>query len=179
MGYLCPVCEEPFGDAEACANHLAVTAILHGGPHETWLAKSIDDGESVDGYDAVDDDDAVDNGESVDDDDAVDGPEKATESETVDGWESVPRAKLTELVAERATETTDHDHPGDHTHPVGESHEQVTHDQATHEQPAIAESRAETAQLDAEAQQILGEARELTRKMQQRDLRGDGERKES
>lgn len=155
MGYLCPVCEEPFGDAEACANHLAVTAILHGGPHETWLA------ETVDGR------------ESVDDDDAVDGPE------TTDGWESVPRAKLTELVAERATETTDHDHPGDHTHPVGEGREQVTRERAPHEQPAITESRAETAQLDTEAQQILGEARELTRKMQQRALQGDGEGKES
>lgn len=128
MGYLCPVCEEPFGDATGCANHLAVTAILHGGPHERWLADAVDD-----------------------------------RFEGVDDWEAVPRADLADIVADCAAETTDHDHPGDHTHPVGENAEAVAHGQ-----PAITESSAETAQLDADARAVLSEARDLTRRMQAR-----------
>lgn len=37
MGYACPVCEERQVDAEHLANHVAFTAILRGGNHETWL----------------------------------------------------------------------------------------------------------------------------------------------
>jgi hypothetical protein len=47
MGYLCPVCEEPFGGGEPLANHLAVTAILHADEHETWLEETIADWESI------------------------------------------------------------------------------------------------------------------------------------
>jgi len=143
MGYLCPVCAEPFGDAAACANHLAVTAILHGEDHEAWLA------------------------------DAVDGRADEAVDDTADDWESVPRSELAELVADRAEETTDHDHPGEHshTHPVDGSEE------ATQGGPAITESQAETARLDADAQAILDEARELTDRMQQRGP--DDEGKES
>ena len=141
MGYLCPVCAEPFGDAAACANHLAVTAILHGEDHEAWLADAV--AERAD--------------EAVDD--------------TADDWESVPRSELAELVADRAEETTDHDHPGEHshTHPVDGSHEE-----ATQGGPAITESQAETARLDADAQAILDEARELTDRMQQRGPGDEG-----
>jgi len=145
MGYLCPVCEEPFGDDTQCADHLAVTAILHGGSHEAWLAEAVDD------------------------------------------WESVPRADIATVIAERADETTDHDHPGDHghTHPVSGEATQVDHAGQTPStdhlpgedgQPAITESNSE--QLDSEAQAVLSEARELTRKMQQRGPDED-ERKES
>jgi len=148
MGYLCPVCEEPFGDEGQCANHLAVTAILHGDSHETWLADAVAD------------------------------------RELVDDWESVPREELATIVADRAEETTDHDHPGDHTHPVGEGHgvgdgqpADGDRERVTQGQPAITESNAETAQLDADAQAILREARELTRKMQDRGP--DDEGKES
>jgi len=158
MGYLCPVCEEPFGDEGQCANHLAVTAILHGGPHETWLTEAVADREPVDGSTAAADES---------DDDTSD-------------WEAVPRSELAELVANRAEETTDHDHPGDHTHPVGEGRSVGDgHGAATQGQPAITESTAETAQLDAEAQSILDEARELTRKMQDRGPDGDDEAKGS
>lgn len=140
MGYLCPVCAEPFGDAAACANHLAVTAILHGEDHDAWLADAVD--------------------------------ERAEAA--VDDWESVPRVELAEIVADRAEETTDHDHPGEHshTHPVDGSHEGPTQGG-----PAIIESKAETAQLDADARAILEEARELTERMQQRGH--DDEGKES
>ena len=140
MGYLCPVCEEPFGDDQQCANHLAVTAILHGGPHETWLAEAVD------------------------------------ERLAVDDWESVPRADLAAIVAETAEATTDHDHPGDHTHPVdGQPVDGSEGD--THGQPAITESAADVGSLDADAQAIFREARELTRKMQDRGP--DDEGKES
>ncbi|MFO7834737.1 MAG: DUF5810 domain-containing protein [Halohasta sp.] len=144
MGYLCPVCAEPFGDAAACANHLAVTAILHGEDHDAWLA------------------------------DAVDERAEAAVDDTADDWESVPRVELAEIVADRAEETTDHDHPGEHshTHPVDGSHEETTQGG-----PAIIESKAETAQLDADARAILEEARELTERMQQRGH--DDEGKES
>jgi len=37
MGYSCPVCEDPQSDAGHLANHLAFTAITHGGDHEDWL----------------------------------------------------------------------------------------------------------------------------------------------
>ena len=43
MSYLCPVCAAPFGDAEPLADHIAVTAILHGGDHEAWLDDTVDD----------------------------------------------------------------------------------------------------------------------------------------
>ena len=47
MGYLCPVCGEPFGGAEPLANHLAVSAILHGADHETWLVDTFDEWASL------------------------------------------------------------------------------------------------------------------------------------
>jgi hypothetical protein len=39
MGYACPVCETPQRDGEHLANHLAFTAMLRGGDHETWLSE--------------------------------------------------------------------------------------------------------------------------------------------
>ena len=134
MGYLCPVCEEPFADAQQCANHLAVTAILHGERHETWLAETV--------------------------------AEQLTES--ADSWEAVPRATLADLVAELAEETDDHDHPGDHTHPI----DSQPVDPAN--QPAITESPTAVEGLDADAQAILREARELTDQMQQRGPSDEG-----
>lgn len=43
MGYACPVCDERQIDAEHLANHLAFTAILRGGDHETWLDRHAPD----------------------------------------------------------------------------------------------------------------------------------------
>ncbi len=37
MGYACPVCSDPQADAGHLANHLAFTAILGDSDHETWL----------------------------------------------------------------------------------------------------------------------------------------------
>lgn len=128
MGYLCPVCDEPFGSDTACINHLAVTAMLHGETHEQWLIESAGD------------------------------------------WETVPRAELADIVAEQAVETTDHDHPGDHTHPADKGSER-----ASRPQPAVTESTSETMQLDSDAQRILSEARELTRHMQERGPTNDAQ----
>lgn len=48
MGYACPVCEVPQQDGEHLANHLAFTAMLRAGPHETWLDDHVDGWESAD-----------------------------------------------------------------------------------------------------------------------------------
>jgi hypothetical protein len=37
MGYACPVCGTPQRDGEHLANHLAFTAMLRGGEHESYL----------------------------------------------------------------------------------------------------------------------------------------------
>ena len=47
MGYLCPVCAEPFESGAALANHLAVTAILHGEDHEACLEREFADWASL------------------------------------------------------------------------------------------------------------------------------------
>jgi hypothetical protein len=67
MGYLCPVCEEPFGGDEPLANHLAVTAILHGGDHEAWLDETVADWDAIDRADLADR--VVDHAEVADDHD--------------------------------------------------------------------------------------------------------------
>ncbi|MFB6121535.1 MAG: DUF5810 domain-containing protein [Halobacteriaceae archaeon] len=43
MGYACPVCGAPQRDGEHLANHLAFTAVLRGGDHESWLDERIAD----------------------------------------------------------------------------------------------------------------------------------------
>jgi hypothetical protein len=41
MGYACPVCSDPQADANHLANHLAFTALVRGGDHETWLDERV------------------------------------------------------------------------------------------------------------------------------------------
>ena len=43
MGYACPVCETPQADGTHLADHLAFTAVLHGGRHEAWLDEHVPD----------------------------------------------------------------------------------------------------------------------------------------
>jgi hypothetical protein len=43
MGYACPVCDTPQRDGEHLAHHLAFTAMLHGGDHESWLDERVAD----------------------------------------------------------------------------------------------------------------------------------------
>jgi len=127
MSYLCPVCESPFGGSEPLADHLAVSAILHGGDHEAWL------------------------------------------DETVADWDALSRGELGERVVDYAETTDDHEHVGDHGHGDHE-HSHSTPEQASglpngiDASGASARNAADSA-LDADAQAIIEEARELTREM--------------
>jgi len=121
MGYLCPVCASPFGGGQPLANHLAVSAILHGGDHEAWL------------------------------------------DETVADWESIPRADLAARVVDHAEETDDHEHVGEHNHAEPEV---ATGLPNGIDAPGTAAADAADASLDADAEAIIREARELTREMQ-------------
>ena len=120
MSYLCPVCAAPFGGGEPLADHLAVSAILHGDDHEVWL------------------------------------------DETVDDWDALPRAELGERVVDHAETTDDHEHVGDHSHhdpePASGLPNGIDSEASAH--------NAADSTLDADAQAIIEEARELTREMQ-------------
>ncbi|MCU4719241.1 DUF5810 domain-containing protein [Halapricum hydrolyticum] len=43
MAYRCPVCEEVQADAVHLADHLAFTAVIRGGDHESWLDEHVPD----------------------------------------------------------------------------------------------------------------------------------------
>ena len=143
MSYLCPVCAAPFGGGKPLADHLAVTAILHGGDHETWL------------------------------------------NDTVADWASLSRADLGERVVDHAGTADDHEHIGEHSHSDHEhSHSDHEHSHSDPEPASglpngidAAGSRREAGgntAVEADAQAIIDEARELTREMQ-----GEDEQQES
>lgn len=136
MSYLCPVCAAPFGGGKPLADHLAVTAILHGGDHETWL------------------------------------------NDTVADWASLSRADLGERVVDHAETADDHEHIGEHSHSDHEhSHSDPEPASGLPNGIDAAGSRREAGgntALDADAQAIIDEARELTREMQ-----GEDEQQES
>jgi len=124
MGYRCPVCGDPQADDVHLANHLAFTAMVRGGDHESWL------------------------------------------DETVPDWGSHDDEGLAEIVADIAEsaeypqvfeDTTDgssaHDHSGGDPLPGGAT-------------------PAEDPGLDDEAQEILSEAREMTRERREADESG-------
>jgi len=48
MGYTCPVCSDPQADGVHLANHLAFTAMVRGGDHESWLDEHVPDWASMD-----------------------------------------------------------------------------------------------------------------------------------
>ena len=138
MSYLCPVCAAPFGGGEPLADHLAVTAILHGGDHEAWL------------------------------------------DDTVADWDGLSRATLGERVIDHAETTDDHEHVGEHEHGGDHSHsEPEPASGLPNGIDAAGAGRnggaldADTA-VDADAQAIIEEARELTREMA-----GEDEQQES
>ena len=136
MAYACPVCEGPQVDAEHLANHLAFTAIAGDAEHEAWL------------------------------------------DATVEEWGQLGQAELGTIVVEHAEETDfpvdldeevgasrldsrdegphQHDHPGT-PHGSGHSHD------AGSAGDSLADSRVDT--LDEDAQDVLADARELTRQM--------------
>jgi hypothetical protein len=136
VSYLCPVCAAPFGGGKPLADHLAVTAILHGGDHETWL------------------------------------------NDTVADWASLSRADLGERVVDHAETADDHEHIGEHSHSDHEhSHSDPEPASGLPNGIDAAGSRREAGgntAVDADAQAIIDEARELTREMQ-----GEDEQQES
>jgi len=132
MSYLCPVCAAPFGDAEPLADHLAVTAILHGGDHEAWL------------------------------------------DDTVADWDTRSRADLGERVVDHAETTDDHEHIGDHEHVSDHSHSEPEPANGLPNGIDANGAGQDGGALDADAQAIIEEARELTREMA-----GEDEQQES
>ena len=123
MSYLCPVCAAPFGGGEPLADHLAVSAILHGGNHEAWL------------------------------------------DDTVADWDGLSRDKLGERVVDHAETTDDHEHIGDHSHSDPEPASGLPNGI---DSEASARNAADST-LDADAQAIIEEARDLTHEMQGED----------
>ena len=147
MGYACPVCETPQSDAEHLANHLAFTAMLGDDDHEAWL-----------------------------DDHAP-------------GWNEQGEDELAERVEEYAKEvgfpqvfedTTGHDHSHGDDPRGGDLFEdelERANSQGRGSMTGGAGGRGGagtgTGSLDAEAQGILQEAREMTEEML--DEEGEGE----
>ncbi len=120
MGYSCPVCGTPQRDGEHLAHHLAFTAMLHGGDHETWL------------------------------------------DDNVEGWQDSDSGRLAQAVLPHAPETdyeevfedTTHHHVEERDHPAG-----VPHDRTD------ALISDDSSELDAEAREVIEEARQLTEEM--------------
>ncbi|WP_049930137.1 DUF5810 domain-containing protein [Halosimplex carlsbadense] len=143
MGYACPVCGDPQTDAEHLANHLAFTAMLRGGDHEAWL------------------------------------------DDRVDGWAALDPPELAERVVDHADEaefpqvfedTTDgHDHGGGYQHDHGHGGHQHGDGQATGPSDAVESAApggvADLDHFEGETDDVLAEAKELTRR--RRENAGD------
>lgn len=125
MAYLCPVCEEPQVDAAHLANHLAFTALIRGGDHESWL----------DGH--------------------------------VPDWGDHDESWLAEQVRETLEAV---DHPVDDIETGG--HE-AAHGGSPAVDPVVAADGREGGELGDDAQSVVEEARELTRRMVGGDTDGD------
>ncbi|WP_049979475.1 DUF5810 domain-containing protein [Halolamina rubra] len=97
MGYRCPVCGSPQQDDEHLANHLAMTAMLHGEDHEAWLDERVAEWGEYTPPELADE--IVDDAEAVDYD-AATAEDAEIEIPTDDGHE--------------------HDHEGSGTHPTEE-----------------------------------------------------------
>ena len=141
MGYACPVCSDPQADAGHLANHLAFTAILGDDDHEEWL------------------------------------------DERAPGWDDMGERELASTVSERVEETEfpqlfedtvgglDSD-PGDppdersgalfEDHGHGHQHD---HSHGTATTGGGSDPTDPTEPADEETEQILEEAREMTRRM--------------
>jgi len=143
MGYACPVCDDPQADAEHLANHLAFTGMLRGGGHETWLDDHVDD------------------------------------------WADLAPEELAERVAEHADEgefpqvfedtTGGHDHgsQGGHDHGGSSSHGGHSGGSSGAIDDAVPGGVADLDDFEGETDDVLAEARELTRQRRE-SAAGDG-----
>jgi len=142
MGYACPVCGDPQTDAEHLANHLAFTAMLRGGDHEAWLDDCVDDWA------------------------ALDPPELA--ERVVDHAEEAEFPQVFEDT------TGGHDHDGDQRqdHQHGGGHQRgPTPNASDAVENAAPGGVADLDEFEGETDDVLAEARELTRR--RRENAGD------
>lgn len=134
MGYSCPVCGAPQHDDEHLANHLAMTAMLHGEDHEAWL-----------------DDHLADWSEHT-------PPELA--AEIVEDAEEIDYEQATGERADIPTEDANsHDHAHDHDHAGGHPTEELA-DSSEVPDSGLIDEAAEA--VLAEAQEMTKKRREKT-----------------
>lgn len=135
MAYACPVCDEPQIDSAHLANHVAFTAITGDDAHEEWLDANVEE------------------------------------------WGQLGEAELGEIVVEHAEETefpvdmdateasaAGHDHSHGHDHGHQHSHGAGQGSGRGHDTD-IPPTSMPTGDLDDDAEDVLAEARELTRQM--------------
>jgi hypothetical protein len=137
MGYACPVCDTPQRDGEHLAHHLAFTAMLHGGDHESWLDERVDDWSEREPAEL-----------------AAEVTPHAADAEYEEVFEdTVPRGRpdvgMGSGGAADAADHAGHDHAGHAGH--------------AHEHPADAGVPDPTEVDDPEVAEALREAREMTR----------------
>ena len=138
MGYSCPVCEDPQADGVHLANHLAFTAMVRGGDHEAYL------------------------------DEHVPGWAELSEDELAAELGDVAEETEYPQVFEDTTEDGhDHGHAGHGAHDHGSGH----HDHGGSagrggpgDDPLPSGTSVPEPSQDDETEEILREARELTRK---------------
>jgi hypothetical protein len=151
MGYACPVCEDPQSDAEHLANHLAFTAMLGDDDHAEWLDERVADWAEM-------------------------GPPELAEAITDDADETEFPQVFEDTTDARAGDEpiNDHghqEHGHDHGNAGGHSH-----GSDPDVDPAVEAAGYESMDVSdeerAEAEDVLAEAREMTRK--RRANVGDG-----
>ena len=151
MGYACPVCGDPQVDARHLANHLAFTAMLGREDHEAWL------------------------------------------DEHAPGWAEEGERELADRVADLAddaeypqvfedttgqldAESDDHERSGKLFEHEGHGHDHDNdHLQSGHDHGQGHPHAQTDVPRDPETQEVLEEARELTREMLEEDSTDDGD----
>lgn len=148
MGFRCPVCEEPQADAAHLANHLAFTALIHGGDHETWLDEYVEE------WDQLGEDGLAERVREFADD--ADYPQ-VFEDTTGQGYAEEHEGMHADQ-GDHAGHTHDSAHDG-HAH-QGHAHETATEDTLP---PGAA---AMTGDLDEDTEAVIQEAIEMTQQRQ-------------
>ena len=156
MGYSCPVCEDPQADGVHLANHLAFTAMVRGGDHEAYLD------EHVPGWAELSEDELA--------------------AELGDVAEETEYPQVFEDTTEEGHEHDEHDHAhehGGHDHARGgqggHDHGSPAGRSGPGDAPLPSGTSVPEPSPGDETEEILEEARELTRKRREGG-NSDGER---
>jgi hypothetical protein len=149
MGYACPVCDTPQRDGEHLAHHLAFTAMLHGGDHESWL-----------------DDRVADWSEREPAELAAEVTPHADDAEYDEVFEdTVPRGRPDVGMGSGGGAAAADHAAHDHDHHAGHDHD-----------PPTDTGMPDPEQVDdSEVAEALREAREMTRKAQEQENDGDAD----